>query len=335
MTPLATTLANTSARGEGLFNLRGKAQPQFIYVINQGDNSVSKISLATFTVTATLSLTYTDPRFIIIDPLGTYAYVGLYNSGSGYVAQINLSTFTVSNYVSGFGWPLSGVIDPTGTYLYTVDGGNSSANKTTLASFTSGPTANTGSVLAGTGTAIAVDKTGTYVYVGGQTGTGQFSKVNASSWTLTSSYNTNSPIYSITIDNNSTYAYVGTNGGFINQINLSTFTYSGGYSLPSNYAWWSGIDPTNTYLYASALLSSGNIFKIPIPAASSSTSVTITGSPFLRGGAIDPLGTFLYICDQSSNSLWKINLTTFTIVGSVSVGTTPYNCAISYTNSPS
>jgi len=332
MTPMVSTTSGLSAKGEGLF-VASNATRYFYTVSYSGTKLyVTKVNLNTFTVAATLTLSPPSVGLypgIVADPNGKYIYVNSGASVTGFMFKISLSSFTSTNSVGVDGSPAAMVIDSTGSYLYFDSSYTNGLNQITLSSFTVTATqGNTGL----SSTNLAIDPSNTYLYYGNVAGNGvstsyvQRYSAN-SSFTYggaTSQSLWQEPTGSITglqVDNTGSYVYSLGNRPSNQYIykfptsNFSTNSYgslfiSGASSISSLV-----LDNTNTYGYVSDL-GNGKIFKINLSNLTLNTSLA-TPATSIKNVVIEPTGQYLYA--QSSSSLYKINLSTFTNVSSISL----------------
>jgi len=331
MTPMVSTTSGLSAKGEGLFAASNVTR-YFYTVSYSGTNLyVTKVNLNTFTVAATLTLSppsvSTYPG-IVADPNGKYIYVS--NGGnSGTIYKISLSSFTSTNSVGVDGFPSAMVIDSTGSYLYFDSSWANGLNQITLSSFTVTATQNATGV---SSTNLAIDPSNTYLYYGNVAGNGistSFVQRYSANSSFTYGGVTSQSLWqeltgSITglqVDNTGSYVYSLGNRPSNQYIykfptsNFSTNSYgslfiSGASSISSLV-----LDNTNTYGYVSDL-GNGKIFKINLSNLTLNTSLA-TGATSIKNVVIEPTGQYLYA--QSSSSLYKINLSTFTNVSSISL----------------
>jgi 6-phosphogluconolactonase (cycloisomerase 2 family) len=111
----------------------------FLYTVNNGDNSVSGFSIATngkLTFFATLS-TGTNPQGMAMDPLGRYVYVTntTDNALSGYsIINGTLSPLSLSTSATGT-TPMGATIDPSGQFLYVANSGDNTVSAYSISFF--------------------------------------------------------------------------------------------------------------------------------------------------------------------------------------------------------
>jgi len=281
--------------------------------------------------------TFNNPIGGVVDPTGTWLYVTDYSNNmirkivilTGVVTTLAGSTATGSTNATGtsatFNRPVGIVIDPTGTNLYIADQLNQMIRKivistgqvTTLAGSTTAGSAN----LSGTAatfhqpTGLAIDPTGTYLYVADQL---------------------NNIIRKIVISTGAVTTIAG--GGSVGGIAAG---HADGTGTAASFRNASGLalDPSGTYLYIG---DNGNnlVRKIEISsnmvttlAGGGSVGGTVAGS--LNGTAsaaefngnygiaIDPSGTYLYVADRLNNLVRQIVVSTAlvtTLAGTTTAG---------------
>ena len=98
---------------------------EYAYVTNSGGTTVSVISTATNTVTATVTVG-SEPVGVAVTPNGAYAYVTNYGSKS--VSVINTATNTVAATVTVEDEPGGVAVTPNGAYAYVANLGSNSVS---------------------------------------------------------------------------------------------------------------------------------------------------------------------------------------------------------------
>ena len=312
MTPLVTTFAGDSARGEGLFSSAGFIRPAVaMYTANQGNNSISKINLTSFTSTNTLALgAGVGPQWIAIDPIGQFGYVACpYNNT---LKRIDLTTFTVSATLSmpASSYPVSAVVDPTNTSIYTANQTNATVSKISVASFT----VVSSLTLSGTVSTITINPAGTLLYVG--YGTGPYLQTITVSTFATATaytYGASGTVNQIAISPNNDYLY-GAYGNASSQsgytrFNIGTSTYSGFAGGFGDYDYGVAIDPAGTYAFITRN-SISDLKRYPIAGGAATT----TSLPQLGGAiCIDTTGTNGYLYYTNFNQIQKFTCSTLAL----------------------
>jgi len=187
----------------------------FAYVTNSGSGSVSKINLATDTVSATITVG-SGPYGVAINPAGTFAYVT--NLSSDSVSKINLATDTVSATITVGSGPYGVAINPAGTFAYVTNNGSGSVSKINLATDTVVATITVGRFPRG----VAINPAGTFAYVTNLT-SDSVSKINLATDTVVATITVGSGPYGVAINPAGTFAYVTNSGsGSVSKINLTS-----------------------------------------------------------------------------------------------------------------
>ncbi|HEY5304560.1 MAG TPA: YncE family protein [Acidimicrobiales bacterium] len=244
--------------------------------------------------------------------MSIYGYVT--NSGSGSVSKVALGSLVAVGSPLTVGGSLLGVaVDPSNTYGYVASPSANTVTKINLSTFTTVGTALTVGI---DPQIIVIDSTGTYAYVTNLSDS-TVSKIQLSSFTVVATLSVGSSLSPscIVIDPAGSYAYTANGVGSVTKINLSTFTVvgsplsTGGSTDPQMI----DIDPAGTFAYVSDFM--GHLIKINLSTftVTSTLAVTAYGPNTI---AIDSAGTNAYVTNQGAGTVTKVNLSTFTIVGS-------------------
>lgn len=265
------------------------AVARFAYIANSGGPSISEYAAnpAGGALTFIGKFPASQPQQVLVHPSGnflysiggnSYVYVYDVNPVTGVLtAGVDASNNPLPPYLTGSGSGNNkGVIDPTGSFLYIVDGVLNNVWGFTIDQTTGALTALTPVAVGQGPTDVLVDHTGTYLYV-----------INS----------TDGDISGFTIT-------AGTGVLVANSPAVAASPYTAGsLGAPS----FGTIDPTNAYLYvpdggttvkgfniapATGLLTA---FSTPIPA--------ITGSQALINVAIDPGDKYIYVLDATSTDV--------------------------------
>jgi|694.fasta_scaffold90506_3 hypothetical protein len=323
--------------------------------------NVLKINLVTFTITQVLTLNPGEQIAYssMIDTLDKYLYVGL-NTNS--VVKIDLTTFTrVSALSLSSSVVISGLIDPSGLYLYLTTISPAKFLRINLSTFTEGSSLSLSSI----SVCGSMDPLGKYAYIIGNN-PGTVVQVNLSTFTITSTYNipSSSNVRCASIDPAGQFLYLGqnTSPGYIQKIQLqpSPVLNNTLEGRQGNLRFIGGVaDPVGQYAYVGNSLFQGVVkFSLPkwsivnddlgIPASViimdpngkyayfNSTKVdlstdTAVGSVFISpiySAIIDPSGQYAYY--GTNNSIVKVDLKTMTITNTLPLLTdegTP-NCSL-------
>jgi trimeric autotransporter adhesin len=322
----------------------------FAYLASGNSGWVNQYSVSAASTTPLAPLTpatvaaTTGTQMAILNPSGLYAYT-IGNDANSLISIYDIVPATGlwtersgdPTVPSGSGGPNIGVIDPTGRYLYVIDGTANTINgfsisqtDGTLTPFGTNVTnSTTPSTTSGLNlpSDVLIDQTGQYLYVVNSTSPGTISAFTISptdgslTASSTPSYTVgNAPIFA-TISSATPatpYMYVPNSGdntvsGFSIDpttgllTSLGTATPVGSTSLFADNA---VVDPTGKYLYvvdAGSLTTPGQVFGFNIGTGGAIGSA-IAGLPvaagFGAGGiAIDPTGELLAIDDNIDNNI--------------------------------
>jgi YVTN family beta-propeller protein len=194
----------------------------YVAIAGAGSNSVRKIDLSTFLTVGPPVTVGQGPRMVAIDSSGTYAYTPNYISKS--VTRIKLSSFTTALSLHLAANPVSIVIDATGTFAYVVNAAPS-VTKIDLKTFTLSA-ALALSAIGGTQFDVAIDPSGSYLYVTNHNG-GTLTKIALSTFSVVATLTIATP-HSIVIDSSGSFAYVTNQStGTVTKIDLTTFNLVG------------------------------------------------------------------------------------------------------------
>ena len=270
----------------------------FAYVTNAGENTVSKISLATNSVVATIAISAPNnvPSGVAINPAGTFAYV---TNFYGTVSKISLTTNSVVATITVGGNPQGIAIDPAGTFAYITNASFGTVSKISLT---------TNSVVATISVGVdpwrlAINPAGTFAYVTSR-GSGTVSKISLTTNSVVATISVGGSPYGIAIDPAGTFAYVA-EGENVSKINLATDAVVASIAkLPTN-SFSIAINPAGTFAYVSNH-SRSTVSRINLATYSFASPVTVGFEPI--GVAIDPAGTFAYVANGGEGTVSKIAL---------------------------
>src|SRR5271157_1733552 len=269
------------------------AVARFAYIGNSAGNTISEYAAnpAGGALPFLAKFSASGPQQVLVHPSGNFLY-SIGGNSNVYVYDINPVTGMLTQGVDASNNPLppylagsgsgnnKGVIDPTGSFLYIVDGVLNNVWGFTIDQSTGALTALTPVAVGQAPTDVFVDHTGAYLYViNSGTGTGNG---NISGFTIT-------PATGVLVANNPTVA-------------ASPYT-TGSLGTPS----FGTIDPTNAYLYVPDGSNKVNGFNIA-PATGLLTAFTtaippITGAQALINIAIDPGDKYIYVLDATSTDV--------------------------------
>ena len=320
MTPLVTTFAGDSARGEGLFSA-SSANPIATKIIvgNNSAQNVKQVPLSSFTITGTVATgANTYPNQCAVDPSLTFVYV----IGSTSLFKINMTTFTLTSTLALAGTLQSIVIDKAGAYAY-VSSSSNNIYKIDLNTFTS--VATFAQTLPGY---LALDPSNTYLYCSSFVNN-YVRKITVSTFASAGTVSIVSAT-GMAINAAGTLMYViNQNNNILATVTLSSFTVTANTAIPTSQAQTCIIDPTGNYLYITDY-GAGNVVRCLVSNIASNTTLGGFSSP--NSIAIDPSGLFAYIANAGFNNINKISLSTFTISSSLTGFSFPTGLCIGYTN---
>jgi 6-phosphogluconolactonase len=335
--------------------------PEFAYVLNDGDNTISM-----FTVNScTGALTPTTPSTVatganafgseemVVDRAGKFAYVANLMSNASDEATISMFTIdpttgvltptTPATVGTGF-FPQGIGIDPSGKFVYTA---NSDDNTVSMFSIS----ANSGILARTTPPAVAagwsplsitVDPSGRFAYAANQDdGTVSMYTLDSTTGTLTPTAPAavlagESP-FGVTIDPSGKFAYVPNAYSFDNSVSQYTVDSVTGVLTPNTPATVSAgssptsvaIDPSSKFAYVvNRQANSVSMFTIDSTSGNltpnTPAAINTGGQPFRI--VIDLSGKFAYVTNQSGNSvsIYTINKDgTLTVAGMAPTGIDP------------
>jgi 6-phosphogluconolactonase (cycloisomerase 2 family) len=146
LAPMTPATVNTGTAKSQPNSLIVDPTSAYLYVANAGDNSVSEFNIDATTgaliLAGTPVPTGTFPFFVTVDPSGKHVYVANTGSASGYTAPGSISQYSIGaggalsliGTAAAAGLGTSSVtVDPTGTYAYATNRGESSLSQYTIA----------------------------------------------------------------------------------------------------------------------------------------------------------------------------------------------------------
>jgi 6-phosphogluconolactonase (cycloisomerase 2 family) len=310
--------------------------PKFLYVANNGSNTVSgnisaySINSKTGKITAVSGSPFADgtlsyPTAVAADPTGRFLYVA---NATGSVAAytINASSGALSpigSAIADADLPISVAVDPTGRFLYVANTTPPTISEYTIDASTGALSAISGSPIstqaqAGEQTA-AIDPTGQFVYItvhpSGETSgqllaytidpsSGALTDIPGSPFTTDVSYP-----YGAAVDPSGKFLYVSTqtNTGYIDVFAINAgsgaLTYSS-YASTGPYPVAVAVNPLDNYVYTPSLTGNyTNAFSV-----ADGVLTQLTDSPFNAGEnpfsvAVDPSGKFVYTANNADNDV--------------------------------
>ena len=307
----------------------------FVYVANFAGNNVSAYTINDSTgalseIAGSPFAAGIGPTSVAVDPSGKFAYVT--NGGSlnftdtisAYAINATTGALTsVGAASTGRSSPRSITVDPSGTFVYTANGG-SRTSAFDVSAYIINATTGTLSEVAGspfpTGTnpsSVTVDPSGKFAYVANQaSGDVSAYAINAATGALipTVRTSTGSAPLCVRVDPSGKFAYVAGSGvsaytidattGALSEIAGSPFAAANGFGSIA-------FEPSRKFAYA---VVGGGISAYTINAASGALT-EIAGSPFAaQSGSgsvtVDPSGKFVYMAGGGGISAYAINAAT-------------------------
>jgi 6-phosphogluconolactonase (cycloisomerase 2 family) len=326
------------------------ANPQFAYVANMGDNTVSayRINATTGALTAVPGSPFAagnGPISVAVNPAGTFVYVA--NEGGVWVYRIDASTGALTAVP---GSPLAAgnntnsvAVNPAGTFVYVANEGDTFNDGTVSAyrinASTGALTAVPGSPFAtgGGSSSVTVNPEGTFAYVtniGDPSNDGTVSayRINASTGALTavpgSPFATGSDPTSVAVNPAGTVAYVANWGdGTVSVYRMNAST--GALTPVPGSPFAAGRDPVSVTVNPAGIFAYvANWYDDTVSAyrinASTGALTAVPGSPFAAeidpsSVTVNPAGTFAYVANGGDHfnyisdntvSAYRINAST-------------------------
>ena len=184
----------------------------YAYVTHKSVRKVSKVRLSDGVVVTSIDMPY-DSNHIVIDQLGTYAYVDMIST----VGRIRLSDLSVVS-LSGFAYAVDITIDSRGEFGYVSDWNDNNLKKIDLSTFA------LVSQLNGLGQVkdITIDPNDEYAYIAINSAS-QIKKIKLSNFTVVSSISVGANPWSVAVAPNNRWLYSTNNGsGTVSKINVAS-----------------------------------------------------------------------------------------------------------------
>ncbi len=294
------------------------AVARFAYIANSGGNTISEYAAnpAGGALEFLTKFPANSPQQVIVHPSGNFLY-SIDGSGNVHVYSITPTTGAIVEDTSLAGEPYAagsgsgssnkGVIDPTGSFLYVIDGNDNYVVGFTINQTTGALTALTQVPVGADPTDVLVDHSGTYLYT-----------INSTDEDITGF--TITPGTGVLAANAPTPAVVPYTPASID-----------------NTPFYGTIDPTNTYVYVPDQVT--NVYGYTI--GSTGILTAIGGSPFanLNAGSltnivVSPNDKYIYELDFGGN-VWAFSVGTGGAIGAaiapdtlIYTGTSPYGIVV-------
>jgi trimeric autotransporter adhesin len=326
--------------GSPAVTLTVTAAPEYAYVANQNDNTVSEFMLGAngaLTLIGTIAAG-NEPNALVVDPTGRYVYVANWTDGtvSEYAVGSDGTLGNIGTAPAGTE-PASVTVDTTGEYVYVA---NLISN--TVSQYAIGPdgvlTALGDVAAAGSPISVTVNPTGRYVYAVDETGNAVSEYAIGAGGLLTSlgtAPTGNSP-QSIAVDPSGRYAYVAN----YNDATVSAYTIGSNGTLTAIGTVPSGscpesvaVDPAGPYVYAENWCSNSvSEYAIGTGGVLSAIGTAATGSgPWFI--TIDPAGSDVYVVNFNDSTVSEFSIATggaLSAIGTVPTGSGPNAITANY-----
>jgi uncharacterized protein (TIGR03437 family) len=293
----------------------GSAGAQYAYIATS--SGISVINTATNTVTATVKVG-SHNYGVVVNPAGTRVYVA--SQGGSSVPVIDAATNLVIAAVSVGENPTGVAVNPAGTYVYVANQGDingfvpdstiGSVSAINTATNTVSATVNVGGPRGG----IAVNPTGTYVYV---TNNNSVSVINTATNAIAATVSVGNEPIGVAVNPAGTYVYVANSGSnTVSVIDAATNTLIAGLRVgagPTGVA----INPAGTRVYVT---NQGDNSVSVIDAATNTVIATVSVGLGPYGVAVNPAGTYVYVANNGgSGSVSVIDAATNAVTATVNV----------------
>ena len=325
--------AALGAIGSPSVTLTVTAAPEYAYVANQNDNTLSEFAVGAgggLTLLGTVA-TGNVPNAVVIDPTGRYVYAANWNDGtlSEYLVGSDGTLTNIGTAAAG-SEPASITTDTTGQYVYVANLASNTVSQYAIGA--GGVLTSLGDIAAaGSPISITADPTGHYVYVADETGNA-VSEYAIGAGGLLSSLGTvpsgNDP-QSVTVDPSGRYAYVAN----WNDATVSAYSIGSDGTLTSIGTVPSGgcpesvtVDPAGPYVYAENYCSNTvSEYAIGTGGVLSAIGTVGTGNnPWFI--TIDPTGSDVYVVNFSDSTVSEFSIGAggaLNVIGTVPTGSGP------------
>ena len=325
--------------GSPAVTLTVTAAPEYAYVANQNENTVSEFAVGAgggLTLIGKVA-TGNEPNAVVVDPSGRYVYVANWNDGtiSEYIVGSDGTLTNIGTGPAGSN-PSSIAIDTTGQYVYVANLASNTVSQYAIGA--GGVLTALGPVAAANGPiSIVAAPTGHYVYVADETGN-QVSEYSIGAGGLLTSLGTaltGSDPQSVTVDPSGRYAYVAN----WNDATVSAYSIANDGTLTAIGTVASGscpesvtVDPAGPYVYAENYCSNTvSEYAIGTGGVLSAIGTVATGNnPWFI--SIDPTGSNVYVVNFSDSTVSEFSIGAggaLGTIGTVPTGSGP-NAIIAY-----
>ncbi len=162
-------------------------------------------------------------------------------------------------------------------------------------------------------------------YIAGAS-TNEVYAINLDTRTVQSSVAVGATPYGVAIDATGTYLYCANQGGnSISKIDIATFSVVTTLTTSQSQPTFLAIDSTSTYMYVAC--NTGYLLKVSLSTFTEVVAgiATASNSQYV---ALDPSDSFAYVANNGASSVSKVDLSTFSVVGSLTVGQYPQGIVV-------
>ena len=285
--------------------------PQFLYVPNEYDNTISVVDTSNNTVVATIPVGGTFLDSVAVRGDGAFVYA---INENGTVSVIDTGSNSVVATINVGGWPWTFALNTDGTQLYVTNHSGGDVVVIDTASNTIVATINVGGGPYGVG----FSPDGTRAYVTNESD-GTVSVINTVTDSVLATINVGSTPTRVVVSNDGSRAYVNNYGsGSVSVIDASTNSVIDTIAVGSN-PYGVVVGPNGSRVYVANY---GGTVSV-IDTTTDSVIDTIDVGP-ANGIAITPDGSLLYVSHyRSSNTVTVIDTSDDSVVGTIPVGSVP------------
>ncbi len=315
--PATNSIINTITVGSAPYNVTFNPSGNLAYVADSNDGSVSVINVATNTVVNTITTDIFCGVDIAVNPSNTLAYeTGCGNDAA--VAVINLATATEINSISVGNDSAGVVFNPAGTLAYVVMAeGFSIPGQVQVINVATNTVVNTIVIGWGCPEGVAINPSGTLVYVGSNCFGDNVSVINTATNTIINRISVGSEPEGIKFSPSGTLAYaVNYGAGTISVINVATNTVTttvSGLSCPELIA----VNPSGTLGYVTDDCDT-DVAVVDLTTYSLPHTINVGSTP--QNIQFNPSGTLAYVANYGSHTISVIDTATNSTANTIQVG---------------